>query len=254
MGSIPGLGSSPGVGNDNPLKYSCLGTPMDRGACWATVHGVAESWTWLSLMNTQRKQQMTKFLLRRNNLPVHSFPAVCHHKPTHGAWDRDHLALGFWGQGLGLGGVSSPQSLGPQRGRLHWLGVVDWQVLETSRGAFAHMSGAWAVGTLTKTTHLSMQLRLPQWGGWVCRGGAPKGGRGEWVSKRLLQRPQASLQPPVGHSVSSPLGVGTRGELSSGGRTIKVTRPELLRRGHDHIHLWKIHSPSAIERETHRKR
>ena len=37
--SIPGSGRSPGEGNGNPLQYSCLGNPMDRGACWATVHG-----------------------------------------------------------------------------------------------------------------------------------------------------------------------------------------------------------------------
>ena len=41
-GSIPGLGRSSGVGNGNPLQYSCLGNPMDRGAWWATVHGVAK--------------------------------------------------------------------------------------------------------------------------------------------------------------------------------------------------------------------
>ena len=35
------LGRSPGQGNGNPLQYSCLGTAIDRGACWATVHGVA---------------------------------------------------------------------------------------------------------------------------------------------------------------------------------------------------------------------
>ena len=42
-GSIPGLGRSPGGGNGNPLHYSCLENPMDRGARRATVHGVAES-------------------------------------------------------------------------------------------------------------------------------------------------------------------------------------------------------------------
>ena len=41
--SIPGLGRSPGGGNGNPLQYSCLETPMDRGAWWATVRGVTES-------------------------------------------------------------------------------------------------------------------------------------------------------------------------------------------------------------------
>ena len=41
MGSIPGLEISPGEGNGNPFQYSCLGSPMDRGAWRATVHGVA---------------------------------------------------------------------------------------------------------------------------------------------------------------------------------------------------------------------
>ena len=44
-GSIPGLGRSPGGGNGNLLQYSCLGNPMDRGARWATVHGVVKSKT-----------------------------------------------------------------------------------------------------------------------------------------------------------------------------------------------------------------
>ena len=39
---ILGLGRSPGKGNGNPLQYSCLGNPMDRGVSWATVHGVAK--------------------------------------------------------------------------------------------------------------------------------------------------------------------------------------------------------------------
>ena len=42
-GSIPGLGRSPREGNGNPLQYSCLGNPMDRGAWRAIVHGVAKS-------------------------------------------------------------------------------------------------------------------------------------------------------------------------------------------------------------------
>ena len=44
-GLIPGWGRSPGAGNGNPLHYSCLENPMDRGAWWATVHGVTESQT-----------------------------------------------------------------------------------------------------------------------------------------------------------------------------------------------------------------
>ena len=45
---IPGLGRSPGEGNGNPLQYSCLENPMDRGAWRATVHGVAKSRTRLN--------------------------------------------------------------------------------------------------------------------------------------------------------------------------------------------------------------
>ena len=41
-GSIPGSGRSPGEGNGNPLQYSCLGNPMNRGAYWATVHGATK--------------------------------------------------------------------------------------------------------------------------------------------------------------------------------------------------------------------
>ena len=45
VGSIPGSGRSPGGGHANPLQYSCLENPMDRGAWQATVHGVRKSWT-----------------------------------------------------------------------------------------------------------------------------------------------------------------------------------------------------------------
>ena len=48
LGSIPGLGRSPGEGNGNPLQYSCLQNPMDRRAWQATVNGVTKSRTCLS--------------------------------------------------------------------------------------------------------------------------------------------------------------------------------------------------------------
>ena len=47
-GLIPGLGRSPGEGNDNSLQSSYLENSMDRGAWWATDHGVMKSWTRLS--------------------------------------------------------------------------------------------------------------------------------------------------------------------------------------------------------------
>ena len=51
-GLIPGSGRSPGGGNDNSLHYSCLENPMDRGAWWATVHGVTKSRTHLKQLST----------------------------------------------------------------------------------------------------------------------------------------------------------------------------------------------------------
>ena len=48
LGSILGLGRSPGEGNGNPLQYPCWENPMGGEAWWATVHGVTKSWTRLS--------------------------------------------------------------------------------------------------------------------------------------------------------------------------------------------------------------
>ena len=61
LSSIPGLGRSPGEGNGNPLQYSCLENPVDRGAWQATVHGVAES--DMTEQQTQTKQTQCKNLL-----------------------------------------------------------------------------------------------------------------------------------------------------------------------------------------------
>ena len=52
IGSIPGLESSLGEENGNPLQYTCLENPMDRGAWWATVHGFAQNRTQLSNLHS----------------------------------------------------------------------------------------------------------------------------------------------------------------------------------------------------------
>ena len=53
--SLPGLGRSLGGGHGNPLRYSCLENPMDRGAWWATVHRVAQSRTQLRQLSTYHR-------------------------------------------------------------------------------------------------------------------------------------------------------------------------------------------------------
>ena len=55
---------SPGVGNGNPLQYSCLGKPMDRGAWLATVHGVEKSWTWLKQLNNNNNNKDFLYLYK----------------------------------------------------------------------------------------------------------------------------------------------------------------------------------------------
>ena len=54
--SIPGLGRSPGGGNDNPFQYSCLENPMDKGAWQTTVLRVANSWTLQKLLSTHTEK------------------------------------------------------------------------------------------------------------------------------------------------------------------------------------------------------
>ena len=51
LGSIPGLRRSPGRGHGNPLQYSCLENPVDRGVWRATVHRFTKSWTWLKWLS-----------------------------------------------------------------------------------------------------------------------------------------------------------------------------------------------------------
>ena len=68
LGLIPGLGRSPGEGNGRPLQYSCLENPINGGASWATVHGVAKSRTWLNNFTFTRiylyKLKFTKLQIR----------------------------------------------------------------------------------------------------------------------------------------------------------------------------------------------
>ena len=56
---ISGLGRCPGRGHGNPLQYSYLGNPMDRGVWWATVHGVAKSWTRLKQPNAHNMHRIS---------------------------------------------------------------------------------------------------------------------------------------------------------------------------------------------------
>ena len=69
VGSIPGLGRSPGGGNDNTLQYSCLENPTDRGTWWATVSEVEKSQTWLSMCAHAHTHTVTQVISRAAFFP-----------------------------------------------------------------------------------------------------------------------------------------------------------------------------------------
>ena len=57
-GLLPGLGRSPGEGNGTPLQYSCLENPMEGGAWWTAVYGVAQSWTRLKRLSSSSSSML----------------------------------------------------------------------------------------------------------------------------------------------------------------------------------------------------
>ena len=69
-GSIPDLGRSPGEGRGNPLQYSCLQNPMDRGTWWATVYRTSKSQAWLKPLSTAQHMEKQKGLEKRNWNPL----------------------------------------------------------------------------------------------------------------------------------------------------------------------------------------
>ena len=79
MGSIPAWGRSPGGGHGNPLQYSCLQNPMDRGAWWAIVHRIAKRQTRLKRLNTHTHtywegwNQLLILEDKSNHVESHSF-------------------------------------------------------------------------------------------------------------------------------------------------------------------------------------
>ena len=89
-GLIPGLGRSLGGRHGNSLQYSCLDNSMDRGAWWATVHGVTKSWTWLSDILKKPKHSVYEMSLSLNNL------LLTYHFVSHWIllwWDKKNLSF-----------------------------------------------------------------------------------------------------------------------------------------------------------------
>ena len=89
---IPGWGRSPGEGNGYPLQYSCLENPMDRGAWWAAVHGVAKSQTWLSSIMYRCKWKILSMAQVLNYLAyIHLFSLISNHSVSPLLFSHDKL-------------------------------------------------------------------------------------------------------------------------------------------------------------------
>ena len=73
---MPGSGRSPGGGHGNPLQYSCLQKPIDRGEWWATVHRVAKSWMQLKRLSTHTQNPLTASILIQEPVSVALQPDV----------------------------------------------------------------------------------------------------------------------------------------------------------------------------------
>ena len=84
MGSIPGLGRSPGEGHGNPLQYSCLENPVDQGAWWTTVHRAAKSWAQLNQLSVHTRAHTHTHTHTHTGNAEHHPP----HPPTHKQLDR----------------------------------------------------------------------------------------------------------------------------------------------------------------------
>ena len=81
LGSIPGSGRSPGEGNGNSVQYCCLESPMDRGAWWAAVYGVAQSRTRLKRLSSSSKSKLQtphKYSPSMNSLTFPYWAQVLH--------------------------------------------------------------------------------------------------------------------------------------------------------------------------------
>ena len=77
-GSTPGSRRSPGGGHGNPLQYSCLENPMDKGDWWATVQRAAKNWTWLKLLSRRRQWHPTPVLFPGKSMGGGAWWAAVH--------------------------------------------------------------------------------------------------------------------------------------------------------------------------------
>ena len=117
LGSVPGSGRSPGGGNGNPLQYPYLENPTDRGAWWATVHGVTE-------LDMTKCTHTAIVCVYKSQTPNLSFPQVLFHPLTR------YMQLPLFIIFVGFPGGSDGKESACQNRRPSfdpWVGKIPWQ-------------------------------------------------------------------------------------------------------------------------------
>ena len=93
--SIPGMGRSPGEGNGNPLQYSSLENPMDRGAWQATVHRVEQSQTWLKQLSMPPEHAGGNHLQKKSITPSWWYTRPHRKIKTKNSWKKCIIKVCF---------------------------------------------------------------------------------------------------------------------------------------------------------------
>ena len=94
LGLSCGLGRSPGRGHGNPLQYCCLRNPMDRGAWWATVHGVTKHWHTQHEMNLPDLALSKRSGTEKSSYGMSSFLGSSKTELIYDDWDQNSSSLG----------------------------------------------------------------------------------------------------------------------------------------------------------------
>ena len=142
VSSIPGSGRFPGGGNGNPLQYSCLENPMDRGAWWATVHRVTKSQIWLNQQHTHTCTWFYELLLFEELLIFVSNPggsdgkvSACH------AGDPGSIPESGRSPGEGNGNPLQHSCLEKSHGWRNLIGYSPWGRKELDTTERLHFQG-----------------------------------------------------------------------------------------------------------------
>ena len=142
--STPGSGRSPGGDNGNPLQYSCLKNPMDRGTWWSSVHGIAKSRTWLSCSHfimwpsiSTSRYQPKRYICPHKNLYVNICSSIIHNSQ----WESnpaDEWINKMWSvHTVGLPGDSYGKESTCNAGDLDLISLYE-DPLEEGRVVFSH--------------------------------------------------------------------------------------------------------------------